>query len=500
MKSHATLSILGNTTHDWLRKINVAYVPGPGASDDDSIVQGLLKHFRLLGHGVQETPTDDTDVILTTARFGEPLTWRESLLFTGRKKFKLNHTPTIYTLVKIKRSQFQDLVARFERILQKAPPDPADYDFSGLAPQAYRTLFEQGRRGGPILAVERLLQGWTKSIHILLVVGDDRPEMAYHFDLVGAYPKSEANDLDALYQDIVLRICTTLSTHEVTQHAFKEPAIPHGVWAKLDTPKAMTVAAHALGRRDFFTEMAVISNFVHVPAVTEGVASQYSEGCFATWDPALDALIATVTGSARPVDKGNITEDDLAVLVGVREGGIGAWVRKVEGKRNDPPSSESVEMMDMDSRLPRVNLDSRWNVSTSVPVIRSKLHGHRSIAAFDPERVEFVPLDDAYYHYLVACATEAQARGIKAAFARSEALQNPTDPRQIVFTLLPGHGALLVEKWVPGKAPFQVLWEAMDAGMVEVSSRIPQGPLSYVAGANGRRVLSEDSGGAADIH
>jgi hypothetical protein len=81
------------------------------------------------------------------------------------------------------------------------------------------------------------------------------------------------------------------------------------------------------------------------------VSNQYSEGCFSTWDPTLGALVATVTGSARPLTKDNITEDDLAVIVGVRPDGKGALVRHVEGKDNVPPSSESLEMIGMDDLL-----------------------------------------------------------------------------------------------------------------------------------------------------
>jgi hypothetical protein len=161
----------------------------------------------------------------------------------------------------------------------------------------------------------------------------------------------------------------------------------------------------------------------------------------------------------------------------------------VEGKRNDRPSSEAVEMMDMDSLLPSVTLDPAWGISSPVPVVRSKLHGHRGIAAYNPLVVEYTPLDPPYYRYLVSCGTDAQARGIKAAFARAEALRNPNDARQVAFTVLPGHGAFIVEKWVAGKVPFQVIWEAMDAGALQVDNRIPQGAMAYVPGLDGRMIL-----------
>jgi hypothetical protein len=383
-------------------------------------------------------------------------------------------------------------LGHFEAALAKDPVNPAEFDFPGLAPEAYRVLVEQGRRGGPILALERLVQAQAKCIRILLLVGDASPEALYHFDLVGAYPRSEAHDLDAFYEDILLRLVTTVCTDEVTKHQTVGDPIPHSLWQNLTTPQAMQAAARQLGKRSFFTEMVRIANLVHVPSVGDAVARQYSEGCFSSWDPVLGALIATATGSARPVDKSSITEDELAVIVGMRPDGKGTLVREVEGKRNSPPSSEALEMMDMDSTLPTITLGEGGPDPTRVPVTRSKLHGHRGIAAYHPDYVEFVPLGPQYYHYLVSCATAAQAQGIKEAFTRSKSLQEPEDPRQVVFTVLPGHGTMIVEKWVTGKAPFQVIWEYMDAGHLQVDNLIPQGPMFYVPGPDGLMVVHSE--------
>jgi hypothetical protein len=164
-------------------------------------------------------------------------------------------------------------------------------------------------------------------------------------------------------------------------------------------------------------------------------------------------------------------------------------VRQVEGKINDPPSSESVEMMEMDTYLPCIRLPDSWGFTDPVPVVRSKLHGHRGIARFDPALVEFVPLEPAYYHYPVSCATEAQARAIVNAFSDSEALKNPEDPRQAVFTILPGHGLVVVEKWVFGRAPFAHLYDLMDSGSLVIDNRIPQGRVTYRSGKNGMMEL-----------
>jgi hypothetical protein len=472
--------------HDWLRPINIHFMPGPTTPMLDRVLAELAEHFRRLEHNVQAAANDDTDVLITTAPYGKALGWRDAVLFTGRRRLNLNHTPTVFTLMAVTAKQMQQMLDKLGAALEKQPPDPADFAFPGLAPSAHRTLIEQGLRGGPIMAFIRLLQSQSMSIRLILIVGEEEPQAAYYFDLVGAHPRLEAHDPDTFYTDLVLRIATVMSTEEVTKHEVLNDVVPRTLWESLSTPTAMRTAGQQLGRRHFFTEMVRPADLVHVPAVQDAIASQYSEGCFATWDPKLNALIATVTGSARPVEKDNITDDELAVIVGVRPDHMGAIYRPVEAKRNDPPSSEAVEMMDMDNVLPRIILDS-WNSAASapVPVVRSKLHGHRGVSAYDPRYVEFAPLDLPYYHYPVSCATEAQARGIKAAFARSQAFTHPDDPRQVVFTVLPGHGVVIAEKWVPGTVPFQIIWEYMDAGFLQIANHIPQGFMEYISDSEG---------------
>jgi hypothetical protein len=475
--------------HTWLRSIKVYSAAPKGDTLMDDVIHNLLEHFQQAGHQVQETPDDQTDLVLTSAPFGETLGWREALMFTARRRFQLSQTPTVLTLLHASPRRFQNMIDHFERALARDPIQPEDFAFEGLAPQAHEVLVEQGQRRGPMLALERLVQAQAKCIHNLLVIGDEAPERAYLFNLVGAYPRIPYRTPQTFYEDIMLRIVTTVSTHEVTNHEALDQPIAQSDWKRSPIPKAMRIASQELGKRSFFTAMIRIEDLAQVPAIGDAIADQYSEGCFATWDPELEALIATVTGSARPVDKGDLSDDDLAVIVGLQRDGSGAITRHVQGKRNDPPSSEAVEMVAMDRALPRISLPEGWNVTGEVPVVRSKLHGHRGVSAFDPGFVEHVHLDPPYYNYPVSCATEAQARAIEAAFSRAQALQNPQDPRQVVFTVLPGHGVVVVEKWVAGKAPFQTIWEYMDEGRLVIDSFVPQGALDYAPAPDGRMTL-----------
>ncbi|MCD6402145.1 MAG: hypothetical protein J7L73_09480 [Anaerolineales bacterium] len=478
-------------THPWLKQVHVSFVVEEVDNVLETVVHGLAKHFERFGNIVQQEPDEKTDMIITTTKFGEVVNWRKALLFTGRRRFKLSKTPTVLTIVHVLKTKFNEMLSYLDNALKTKPLNPDDFRFPGLAESAYQVLTEQGNRGGPILALLRLIQGQTKSIRVLLVVGDEKPDEAYLFDLVGAYPRIDAKDNARFYDETVLRLTTAVSTHEITNHQVEDDMIPHKIWENLSSVPAMITAAKEFGKRNFFTQMVRIADLVYIPALAETISSQYSEGCFATWDYTINALVTTVTGSARPVEKDSISEDDLAVIDGVRPDGQGAIVKHVEGKRNDPPSSEAVEMYALDRNLPRINYTKPDGSVVKVPVTRSKLHGHRGIIAFDPRKVEHVSLDAAYYSFPVSCSTEAQAKGIEGAFSRAKALLNPDDPRQVVFTILPGHGIVIVEKWVEGKVPFQVIWEYMDKGYLEVSNHVPQGKIDFIKSDDGRLLVKD---------
>lgn len=481
---------INNNIHPWLQKLNVCFIPGDLTPVLKELMSGMREEFQSLGHNVQENPDPKTEVIITTAPYGRSLGWREALIFNIRRLYKLSHTPTFYTMVQISPDEFKRQLDHLTAAIEKDTPEPLDFQFPGVKPEAYQILYEQGKRGGPILAFERVIQVQAKSIRVLLVVADDQVDEVYHFDLVGAYPRSVAKTQQKLYRDIVLRIVTSMSTVEVKEHQVVGEPVSLERWMSLSTPQAMVNAGDQIGLRDFFTDTVRIADIVDVPLVSDVIAEQYSEGCFATWDPELDALIATVTGSARPVHKGNLRQEDLAIVVDVRPDGMGAQVRVVDGRQNDPPSTEAVELIDMDKPLPWVKLGEGWETQTSVPIVRSKLHGHRGIKSYDPRFVEYVPLDPPYYHYPVSCATDAQAQGIKSAFSHSETLNEPDDPRPVAFTVLPGHGVVIVEKWVAGKQPFQTIWEFMDAGYLEIDNLVPQGKMSYHPTESGKMVLT----------
>jgi hypothetical protein len=465
--------LLNAPTHPWLKKLSLCYIPGHATVMAERVASDLISYFQIKGHDTETIPSEKTKVILTTARFGEPLDWRDSLMFTARRRYKLKHAPMVFTIVHAEPGQFNEWTLKIQRMLHDGSEQ--HLGFAGISETANRILYQQGKRGGAILYLLRVLQIQTKCIRVLLVVGKDQPQSAFLFDLVGAHPRIKFEDADYFYRDLATRIMTAASTREITNHQTIEPQIKRQEWNKLQTIQEMIRASQELGKRDFFTEMIHVSAVTEIPGFSDVISQQYSEGCFATWDPQINALLTTITGSARPVRKENITDKDLALVAGLKPELDGALIRKIEGHPNYPPSSEAVEMIGMDLHLPKIFLEG----GKKAPVIRSKLHGHRGVKSFDQNRIEYVAVSESYQHYPVSCSTEAQYQAVQEAFSRSAALQNPADPRQIVFTVLPGHGVVIVEKWVNGKQAFQVIWEAIDHKDIEIFNYVPQGPFGF---------------------
>ena len=136
-------------THSWLKQLSISYVPGLSTPLSEGVALGLMEHFREEGHSATVQPSPETEVILTTARLGEPLRWREALLFTARRRFRLKHVPTVITIVHALPQQLSEWLAKAEEVLSQAPQMAPPFD--GIPQSGARTLYQQGKRGGPIL-------------------------------------------------------------------------------------------------------------------------------------------------------------------------------------------------------------------------------------------------------------------------------------------------------------------------------------------------------------
>ncbi len=48
---------------------------------------------------------------------------------------------------------------------------------------------------------------------------------------------------------------------------------------------------------------------------------------------------------------------------------------------------------------------------------------------------------------------------------------------------------MIAEKWAHGKAPFQLIWEAMERGDLVIAAEVPQGMVVYIEDGKGMMVL-----------
>ena len=84
MCSYPSKTITDQEVHPWLRNVHVAYAPGPTVTPlGGEVIENVLLAFNELGHTVQDKPTNDTDIILTTAAYpaslgirGPMISWR----------------------------------------------------------------------------------------------------------------------------------------------------------------------------------------------------------------------------------------------------------------------------------------------------------------------------------------------------------------------------------------------------------------------------------------
>lgn len=473
-------------THAWVQPVGVAVVAGDSHPAGAAVAQALTDWLSAAGCPITPTPTADTGLVLTTARFEQPVGRDDALLLNIKRRFGLRHRPTLVTLVTIAERDYQHWLTHFAELAHHPAETPpaSEFQYPGLGPDAVEVLVRQARRGGPEVALGRFLQGLTICFRVLALrlADNGQPLYATHFDLAGAHPTTDARDLPAFAADTAQRLLAASCTLEVNQHHYLDDDVPADLWASLAAPDAMTRVGQTFTKYGFFTDPVQVEKLLGFRGLSDAIAAHYSEGCYATWEPGIGqggALISTASGSSRLVDKRTITREDQAALVGVRADGLGAIVRGVSGMPPVVPSVEAVEMRRICESVPTTTLTAPTGLQHTVPAIRSLLHGHVTVAGYDPRFVEGVRLPEVFQRHLVSCGTGALAAGTSAAFARAESLAAAADPRQVAFLIQPGHGIMLAEKWVADRAAFDLLKAYLADGKLEISMAVPQGDYHW---------------------
>ena len=476
--------MISTTLHSWTRPISLAFMPSTNSTPAlELATSALLDWMRDAGCTITPLPDNTTELILTTRRFGDNVTRDEALLFHAKRLYRLSRRPQILTMVDVPETEYQALAAHFVELARMPEAEAARHQYAGLGPQAADLIAHQARRGGPDLAFARLLQSQVISIRVMaLRTQSGRPYRAMHVDLAGAHPVTNATDLETFGEDAGARVLTAICATEVNHHSFVEEPVPAELWASLASPEAMIRAGSMFTEFGFFTTPLYVEKVLGYRGLSEAISAQFSEGCYAVYEPEIPGLLTTATGSSRLVDKRSISRLDEAVVVGTRPDHEGAIVRPVAGMEPVVPSVEAVEMMGLCERVPQHQHFNSHGLPVAVPNVRAILHGHLGVAAFDPKRVEAVMLDPLYYTQLVSCGTGALADGTATAFARSQSLHDMRDPRRVIFLEQPGHGVMVVEKWPPEEdenRPFDTIHDYLSDGTLQMTLDIAQGPVHW---------------------
>lgn len=274
--------------------------------------------------------------------------------------------------------------------------------------------------------------------------------------LEGGHP-TERHDLPDRVRD---RLVTGACASEVAGRYEIEPdVLAASAWHASPTPEDLAAAGARMGRLGLLPPPVRFADYVspQLAAMYEAYFSSkgFSEGMLFAFDPGLDVLVVTATGGDG-VDKRHLGRDDV-VAVDHRAGPV-LQVLAPRGRTPKAPSVEAWEIRALFAAAPTVRVGrsegGRWmpceTGGREVPIIRSGIHAHVGVDAVDESVVETVELDRDRFPYGFGCGTDLMVEVGRDIARRSQAMNDPRDPRRYVRWHLLYHGEMAVELWKPG--------------------------------------------------
>ncbi|MFF0009728.1 hypothetical protein ACFYQT_40770 [Streptomyces tibetensis] len=148
------------------------------------------------------------------------------------------------------------------------------------------------------------------------------------------------------------------------------------------------------------------------------------------------------------------------------------------------PSVETWEICALMEACPTVRVtkdaDGTWvlnpNGEREVPIIRAGIHAHVGVTSSDDTVIETVEADREEFPYGFGCGTDLTVEIARNTVRRSDAVNDPDDPRMYVRWPLLYHGEMAVELWKPGlpSQPFQGLLNLYGTAVRFTPDDVPQ--------------------------
>jgi hypothetical protein len=434
----------------WFRPCRIAIGPAPPG---DRVLEALLPRletaFQEQGHTVVARPDADTDITLACAEIpqgSQPLAERipereRPLLVEVAAQAGLRRRPeNLITLVTV-------------------TEDVGEWPHTEVVEVARRAM---ARLGTPKLV---FCVGDTAT-------GDLRATVLC--TLEGGHP----TDRDRIAERLRDRLVAAACAREVTgRYEVVRDAVPLERWQQTSVPDALVAAGRRMDQLGLLPAPKRVSGYVsgRLARLYERLLGikGFSEGMLFAYDPSLEALLVTASGSWE-VDKRALRRDEVIPVRAGRDGRL--EVLAPEGVDPKGPSVEAWEMVALLDAVPRVRLrpdgDGGWlpdpDGEVEAPVIRGGVHVHVGVTGVDQTVVESLPANREQFPFGFGCGTDLMCQVAEDAAARSRAITDLDDPRAYVRWPMLYHGDTLVELWKPaaGPEPLEGLLDLFDPAAV----------------------------------
>lgn len=274
--------------------------------------------------------------------------------------------------------------------------------------------------------------------------------------LEGGHP----SDRDDIVRRVRDRLVSAACATEVGEHVEQVPdAIAVPDWKTARSPEVLADAGRRMGTLGLLPAPHRVSDYV-----SPGLASAYhrylgikgfSEGMMFVYDPDLQALVVTASGSWE-VDKRSLSREDVVVIDHhVADGRL--RVLSVAGSVSKGPSVEAWEVCAVMAAAPKVRVRRDhagvWRIDpdgeVEVPAVRGGLHAHVGVKAADATVIESIAPDRRAFPYGFGCGTDLMVDVATATIARSSAVHDAADTRGYVRWPMLYHGEMALELWRP---------------------------------------------------
>ncbi|MFJ8694165.1 hypothetical protein [Streptomyces roseolilacinus] len=338
-----------------------------------------------------------------------------------------------------------------------------------------------------VVAAARTAMGRLGAAKVLFVSRGDAPGQVREVTLCtmeGGHP----TEVDGIADRVRDRLVTAACARQVAEeYDTVRDAIAAEAWQAGTTPQRLAAAGRRMGELGLLSPPLKVSDFV-----SEQLADMYeiymgvrgfSEGMLFAFDPDLDCLVVSASGSW-DVDKRALTREQVVAVEPRLADGRRLRVLAPSGVLPLQPSVETWEVCALMEACPTVRVtkdqSGTWVLDPDgereVPLIRAGIHAHVGVTSSDDAVIETVEADREEFPYGFGCGTDLTVEIARNTVRRSHAVNDPDDPRAYVRWPLLYHGEMAVELWKPGlpSEPFQGLLDLYGTAVRFTPDDVPQ--------------------------